>query len=195
MRKALSLLMWVPFLLLFGIAEATAETGDEELRLQLIFGPRVGISYIMANPDDFNDSVQEVFPDKNRKYFPVFTQFGINLEQRIRLGGTRSHFAFQEVLLIGGLDQNIVLPALNLLIGFRSHAGLEFGLGPNITMSRATEGPGVTVSVVYAVGWTFAFKNVFVPVDLCIVPTPSDGHPRLTLLTGFNFEVKWKRRP
>ncbi len=195
MRKALILLMWVPLLLFFGIAEALAETGDEELRLQLIFGPRVGISYVVVNPDDFNNSVQEVFPDDNREYFPVFTQFGINLEQRIRLGGTKSHFAFQEVLVIGGLDQNIVLPSLNLLIGFRSHAGLEFGLGPNISMSRSTEGPGVTVSVVYAVGWTFSFKNVFVPVNFAIVPTPSGGHPRLTLLTGFNFEMKLKRRP
>ncbi|MBW8003557.1 MAG: hypothetical protein FVQ80_16350 [Planctomycetes bacterium] len=190
MRKVLNVVMCIPFLLCLGIPNALAQDEDEESMLEFIFGPRVGVSWVIATPEQFNESVQQIFPDETRAYFPIFTQFGINLEQRIRLGTTKSHFAFQEVLVIGGLDQNIVLPSLNFLIGFRSHAGLEFGLGPNISMSRSAGDIEITVSVVYAVGWTFFFQNVFVPVNIAVVPTPSDGHPRITFLTGFNFKLK-----
>ena len=191
MRKVFNVVMCIPFLLCLGIPNALAQDEDEEsmLEFEFIFGPRVGVSWVTVNPEQFNESVQQIFSDETRAYFPIFTQFGINFEQRIRLGTTKSHFAFQEVIIIGGLDQNIVLPSLNFLIGFRSHAGLEFGLGPNITMSKSADGIGITVSVVYAVGWTFFFQNVFVPVNIAVVPSLSEGHLRITFLTGFNFKL------
>jgi hypothetical protein len=93
------------------------------------------------------------------------------------------------VIIFGGLDQNIVFPFFSFLMGYRSHTGLEFGLGPNMRMSRSADGIGITLSVVYAAGWTFSIQNVFVPVNITLVPTPSDGHPRITFLTGFNFKL------
>jgi len=136
--------------------------------------------------------VQNIFPDPERSYFPLFTQFGVHLEQRIRLGTTDHHFAFQEVLLIGGLEQGIAIPSFSLIIGFRFAFGLEFGLGPNIYLSAQNEGlgyPSLTPSftVVYAIGYTFSFQGIHIPIDIAIVPTPADGHIRLSFLTGFNF--------
>ncbi len=61
---------------------------------------------------------------------PLFHPVRLNLEQRLRLGSTNSHFAFQELFLVGGMDQGIFLPSFDFLIGFRSHWGLQFGLGP-----------------------------------------------------------------
>jgi hypothetical protein len=142
----------------------------------------------MASAQDFNDAVQEVFPNPDRQYIPIFTQFGINFEQRIRLGDTRSHFAFQEVLLLGGVDQNFFLPSLSVLIGFRSRAGLEFGLGPNLTLQSLSGDLEAGLAVVFSVGWTFTFSNVFVPVDLAFVPSPLGS--RVSLLTGFNFKKR-----
>jgi hypothetical protein len=57
-------------------------------------------------------------------------------------------------------------------------------------MKRSPEGAGLDLSVAYSVGWTFSFEDVFVPVDLAFIPTPSDGKPRITLLTGFNFKKR-----
>jgi hypothetical protein len=177
-------------LLLFVLvaAFATAQDGDQPRRLEFTFGPRIGVSYVLASFQDFNDEVQEIFPDASREYIPIFTQFGLNLEQRIRLGNTRSHFAFQEVLLVGGLDQGIFLPSLTALVGFRSRAGLEFGMGPNVSLKRDAGEVGVGLAVAFSAGWTFTFSNVFVPVDLAFVPSPTGS--RLSLLTGFNFEKR-----
>ena len=159
-------------------------------RMIFILGPRVGATYIVCPVADFNQAIQEAFPDPDRTYFPFITQFGIQIEQRIRLGDTESHFAFQEVIVLGGLDQNIIIPGINLLVGFRSHFGLEIGLGPNISVKYI---PGqsveIPITVVYAIGWTFSFSDVYVPLNLAVVPTPKDGRPRITLLTGFNFAI------
>ena len=114
----------------------------------------------------------------------------MNLEQRIKLGETKSHFAFQEVFLIGGIDQSIVLPSLSFIIGYRHSSGLEFGLGPNISTTSDIRGDIIpSISVVYSIGWTFSYQSVYVPINLAIVPTPVDGHPRVSLLTGFNFYI------
>ena len=165
-----------------------APVAASEPRLTLVLGPRVGATYIFADWGGYNESLQRHFPD-DRTYFPILTQFGVNFEQRIRLGNTLSHFAFQEVLLLGGIDQNLYIPSLNILIGFRSHTGLEVGLGPNISVSMNDRGVSVALSVVYAVGWTFTFDDVNVPVNIAIVPTPRDGNPRVSLVSGFNFNL------
>jgi len=180
------------FLLFIALAALPASTQEQEKvkRLEIVYGPRVGVTWVATSRQDFDAAIQGVFPDPDREYFPIFTQFGFNLEQRIRLGNTQSHFAFQEVLILGGLDQNIIMPSLSLMIGFRSRIGLEFGLGPNVSLKRSPEGPGVDLSVAYSLGWTFFFEDVFVPVDVAVMPTPSDGKARITLLTGFNFKKR-----
>jgi len=187
MNRAHLTLILFPLVLVAAFAAAQDE--DLPRRLEFTFGPRVGVSYVLASFQDFNDEVQTIFPDASREYIPIFTQFGLNLEQRIRLGSTRSHFAFQEVLLLGGLDQGIFLPSLTVLVGFRSRAGLEFGLGPNLSLKRDdADMLNVGLAVAFSAGWTFSFSNVFVPVDLAFVPSPNGS--RLSLLTGFNFEKR-----
>ena len=188
MRKCICLIVCVWVYLCLGISLLFAQPA-EAMRVEIVFGPRVGVTYIAVNPEEFNKSLQETYPDESRSYFPMMTQFGVNLEQRIRLGDTDSHFAFQEVLVIGGIDQNIFLPSLSVLIGFRSRVGLEFGLGPNVTLVRSEEGLVPNLSVIYAAGWTFNFRDVFVPVNIAVVPTPTDGHPRVSFMTGFNFNL------
>jgi hypothetical protein len=188
MKRIETTVMCAVLFVLVGTLSVHPQGVGARKRLELVYGPRVGVTYIVADPEAFDESLQQLFPDSGREYFPIVTQFGVSVEQRIRLGETESHFAFQEIFLIGGLDQNIVIPSLSVLIGFRSRAGLELGLGPNLSMKRSgEEGTGAGVSVVYAVGWTFAFDEVYVPVNLAIVPTPSDRTPRISLLTGFNF--------
>jgi hypothetical protein len=182
-----STLAFILLSLVLGAAFSAAQEGEPP-RLEITFGPRVGVTYVMANPQEFDDAVQEIFPDSSRQYIPIFTQFGLNFEQRIRLGDTQSHFAFQEVLLLGGVDQNFYLPSLSVLIGFRSRAGLEFGMGPNLTLQNRSGSLNPSLAVAFSAGWTFTFSNVFVPVDLAFVPSPEG--PRLSLLTGFNFKKR-----
>jgi hypothetical protein len=164
-----------------------AVSAQAERQVESIFGPRVGATYIATAPEEFDEAMTEAFGEMSRSYYPLITQFGLHFEQRVRLGDTDSHFVFQEVFLIGALDQNSFVPSGTVLIGYRSGAGLEFGLGPNLSMTRVDGEAKVGLSVAYAVGWTFSFDDVFVPINLAVVPTPRDGQPRFTFLTGFNF--------
>ena len=189
MKKFFSILLLFLVLLFLGASNIAAQNNNEKPEIDFIFGPRVGFSWVIVDTETFNAVVQNIFPDSEQTYRPFFTQFGLNLEQRIRLGDTKSHFALQEVLLFGGLDQNVIFPFFSFLMGFRSFTGLEFGIGPNISFSSLSGSFRISISVVYAVGWTFTFQNVYVPVNIAVVPTPRDNHPRLTFLTGFNFKV------
>jgi hypothetical protein len=180
-------------LILFMVgANVLAQSDEEVVRNEILWGAVVGITYVAAIQEDFNRKIQEMYPDDERNYYPLLTQFGINFEQRIRLGSTKSHFAFQEVFTVGGIDQGIALPFFNFLVGFKSHKGLQFGLGPDFVARWTKEELELAVSVVYAVGWTFSFYGAYVPVSLAVVPTPDDGHPRFSLISGFNFILNRK---
>jgi hypothetical protein len=145
----------------------------------MILGPRIGASYVLQSPEEFSASVQTFYPAA--AYFPVMTLFGITIEQRILLGQTRSHFAFQEVVLVAGLEQGIALPEGVVLIGHRDFSGFELGVGPIVHLAG--------IGVIAALGWTFSFQGVFIPVDLSCV-LPSLGRPAsFALTTGFNFEI------
>jgi len=146
----------------------------------LVFGPRIGGSYILVTPEDFTSSVNELYPGGS--YFPVVTLFGVTLEQRILLGQTKSHFAFQEVLLVGGLEQGVALPEGAFLIGYRDFSGLEFGVGPILHMRG--------FGVVAAVGWTFSYQGVYVPVDISLIIPNADRPASISITTGFNFQIR-----
>jgi hypothetical protein len=182
----------VAALLVLSVISGAQESRQKPDR-QMIFGPRVGATYMMIDPDSFDENMREVFREETEgNYFPLFTQFGIHLEQRIPLGNTNSQFVFQEVLLLGGLDQSAALPSASVLIGYRTAAGFEIGLGPNASLARSGDEIKIGISVAYGLGWTFTIEDVNVPVNFAAVPTPSDGHPRFTILTGFNFQLPEK---
>ena len=147
---------------------------------QFIMGPRLGASYVLMSQKDFSEAVGKFYPEE--KYSPLTTLFGISFEQRILLGETRSHFAFQEVFLLRGLEQSIALPSASLLVGYRDASGFEIGAGPNFSLSG--------LSVVVALGWTFYHKGVFVPVNISAVLPNSKIPSAISLTTGFNFVIK-----
>jgi hypothetical protein len=172
---------------------AFGQSSAGEPRFQLVVGPVVGLTYVIDAQGDLNERLQEMYPS-SRTYYPFFTQFGLNLEQRLRLGSTKSHFAFQELFLVGGMDQGIFLPSFDFLLGFRSHRGLQFGLGPNFVLRWSETELELAMSVVYAVGWNFSFFGAWVPVSLAVIPTPADGKPRISIISGFNFETIRKKK-
>ena len=105
-----------------------------------VIGPRLGASYVFTDSVAYTEAVNEIYPEG--EYYPFMTLFGISLEQRVLLGMTSSHFAFQEVIMVGGLEQSIALPSASFLIGYRDLSGFEVGAGPTISFS----GLGVIVA-------------------------------------------------
>lgn len=189
MRKiAVLLIVLLPVAFLHG-------QSPEKPVLENVIGPRLGVTWIIADPAAFNADMQAIFPNPGLSYFPVVSQFGINWEQRIKLGNTNHQLAIQEVLLLGGLEQNMFIPGLAVLIGFRADFGLEIGVGPIMNIAAPNFSyplfmlayPQIMFTIVAAVGYTISIDGISIPIDIAVVPIPSDGRPRITLLTGFNF--------
>ena len=102
---------------------------EEAPRTRLVFGPRLGISAAVMEPEDFNNHMQSLLSDSSRSFFPVYTEMGIQLQQLLPLGGTGSYLTFQQTLLMGGLEQSMPLPSGYMTIGYRMPFGLELGSG------------------------------------------------------------------
>jgi hypothetical protein len=162
----------------------SAEETEAPEAFSFILGPRVGCSCILTTEENFTSSLTPYFSSGN--YFPVITLFGVNFEQRILLGETRSHFAFQEVVLLGGLEQGMILPEATLLIGYRDSSGFEFGIGPILHLSG--------IGVITAVGWTFSYRGVYIPVDISLVLPNKEKPIQIGFTTGFNF-LTHKKEP
>lgn len=171
----------VCLLVLAATSAVNAQSNDQRpAGFSFVIGPRVGGSYTFMTPSDYSTFVQKLYPPNN--YFPANTLFGVNFEQRILLGHTRSHFAFQEIVLIGGLEQSIAMPTGAFLIGYRDFSGFEMGVGPIVNMAG--------VGVVAALGWTLSFQGVFIPIDVSVTLPSGARAASLGLTTGFNFEVR-----
>jgi hypothetical protein len=162
--------------------EGEGQEGPEGF--SFIFGPRLGFSGFWP-PEGFSPGVNALYPGD---YFPIVSLFGITVEQRILLGQTKSHFAFQEVALVGGLEQGIALPEGAFLIGYRDYSGFEFGAGPILHLGG--------VGVVVAIGYTISFKGMYVPMDFSLIIPNNKGQPAaIGFTTGFNFQVSRKEHP
>ena len=131
-------------------------------------GPRFG--FTMLTDDTINQLRKR---DINVR--STISQFGWQFEHEFYSKQDGPTVLNEFVFLAGGLDQGVVIPSMNWLVGLRTKEGTEFGIGPNITPA------GVALAV--AAGMTFRAGVVNVPVTLAAVP--SRYGTRVSILTGF----------
>jgi len=132
-------------------------------------GPRFGMTSL-------SQGVIDKLAEREIDVRPTITQFGWQFERQFYGKGGGLAAVNEFVVLAGGLEQGVVLPSVNWLVGLRSPGGAEFGIGPNITPA------GVALAV--AGGVTFRSGSLNVPVTFAMVPS-KDG-VRVSVLTGFN---------
>jgi hypothetical protein len=132
-------------------------------------GPRFGVTALSAG-------VVEKLQDREIEVGSTITQFGWQFEKQFysKQGGIAALHEF--VFLVGGLEQGVVLPSLNWMVGLRSSTGAEFGIGPNVTPAG--------VALALAGGVTFRSGALNVPMTVAFVP--SKAGTRISVLTGFN---------
>ena len=132
-------------------------------------GPRFGLTALSTGVvDELHKRSIDV--DSN------ISQFGWQFERQFYTRGSGVAAVNEWVVLLGGLDQGVVLPSLSWMVGLRTREGAEFGIGPNITPA------GVALAV--AAGVTFRAGSMNVPMNVAVVP--SKVGTRLSVLTGFN---------
>ena len=131
-------------------------------------GPRIGLTVIGG----------EMAHTLDEKYdaFPLVTQFGWQFEWRYFSVDDGPTGVVELVPLIGGVEQGLFLPSINLLIGMRSVTGLEIGIGPNLSISGS--------SIVFAAGLTKTTGKINWPINFAILP--SQKGLRFSVLFGFN---------
>lgn len=186
MKRAALLLMCVVALCSGAYAQ---ERAIRESTVRMEYGPLAGATYVLMEPPAFNTRIQKLYPNDDASYFPLFSEIGVFAKQLTKLGDTDTYLTFQEMLLFGGLDQNMAMPTLRFLLGFESRLGMEFAVGPYVAFNTPEDGTQLRFSFAYVVGWTLSNEGVSIPVYISFVPYPSYWQPRFSLITGFSFKV------
>lgn len=132
-------------------------------------GPRFGMTLL-------SDGVVRKLEERDISIRPVVSQFGWQFEKRLLMNDGGGAVLMEWVPLISGLEQGVALPSLNWLVGMRSAAGTEFGIGPNLSP--------VGVGLVVAGGITVRSGGVNIPLNVAYASSKSGG--RFTIMTGFN---------
>ena len=132
-------------------------------------GPRFGMTVL-------SEGVVSKLKSEDISVGSVVSQFGWQFEKQFYSSQTGPTAVTECVLLVGGLDQGVVLPSLSWLVGVRTKEGAEIGVGPNVTP--------VGVALAIATGITVRAGALNVPVNLAVVPSRSGV--RVSILSGFN---------
>lgn len=174
------------------------EDEDEEINPSKRYGgPRIGLTYLSEG--FISDKIEG----------QVISQFGWQWETRLFKLANGSGGLFEVIPLIGGLERGKFLPSISTVFGYRLANGIEFGIGPNLSLSG--------VGLVYAIGFSFKAGAVTFPINLVFAPStnnpyyeaytneydPSTGNyimkpsgeyektgSRLSLIIGFNSRKK-----
>ena len=138
-----------------------------DTRAVKLAGPRVGVTMLTG---ELADRLSEEF-----EAGPFISQFGWQFENRLFSTDRGLSGVTEWVLLVGGLEQSVVLPSATFLVGLRTRSGAEVGFGPNISAGGA--------AYVIGAGMTFRYDDLYFPVNASVALS-KDG-PRVSLLTGF----------
>ena len=146
--------------LALGLGLLTANAQIEKLA-----GPRIGITLITAGP--VADFLHEGFDfNENDRYGSTgaafTTQYGWQWESRFADGGGEIIGIVEWIVLVAGMEQGKFLPSATSIIGARTNKGLEFGVGPNLSLSG--------VGMVFGVGYNFKSGNLNLPVNIAFMP-------------------------
>jgi hypothetical protein len=133
-------------------------------------GPRFGFTAL-------GDELTRSLNARGLDVRPTISQFGWQFEKQFYSRDSGMAALNEWVVLLGGVDQGVVIPSLTWLVGFRSREGAEFAVGPNLGPSGA--------ALALAAGVTFRSGALNVPVNVAVVP--SKHGTRVSVLSGFNF--------
>lgn len=153
------------FILAVGAGDALAQ--QTLLVRRSLEGPRMGLTYVTGRRAV--DAMTERGLDR------LMSQFGWHFEQQVVPATDGPAFVLEQVLLVGAVEQKVLVPSATFLMGIRMPGGFEFGLGPNFT----PVGPALA----FGIGKSINYGGVSLPLNLAVVRSP--GALRVTLLLGY----------
>jgi len=162
-----------------------------DAQIQKLAGPRIGFTLLThgSSADFINDrsseytEYDEVWTEGQKVAF--ISQYGWQWETRFVDNGDIAGLV-EWVVVVGGMEQGMFLPAVSSLVGIRTGNGMEAAVGPNISLSG--------IGMVFTLGKNFRSGDLNFPVNIAFVPGKSSawgdgGEPtgaRISLILGFN---------
>ena len=136
-------------------------------QIESLAGPRFGIVYISESPGaSFLNGDISIFDDLPEDYNDIakgaFTSlYGWQWESRFADGGEITGIV-EWIALVGGMEKGKFLPSVSSMVGARTASGLEFAVGPNLSLTG--------IAMVFGVGYNFKSGNLNIPVNIAFVP-------------------------
>ena len=178
------ILLTVALALGLGLLTANAQ-------IDRLAGPRIGFTLLThgSSADFINDrsseytGFDEVWTEGQKMAF--ISQYGWQWETRFVDNGEIAGLV-EWVVVVGGMEQGMFLPAISSLVGIRTGNGMEAAIGPNLSLSG--------IGMVFTIGKNFKSGDLNFPVNIAFVPGKSSawgdgGEPtgaRISLIVGFN---------
>lgn len=162
---------------LAGGLAAQAAAIPEEMRArtlprQHLSGPRFGFTVFTGDVARLRQSIGKE---------AIMSQFGWQFETQIVSTTTGNQALMEWIVLVGGVEQDEMNLSLSWMAGYRLPTGIEFGVGPNISIRK--EGGNPTTSMIVAMGATLPFGELYVLANLAVAF--AEGGPRVTTLLGW----------
>ena len=139
-------------------------------QIQKLAGPRIGItmvtpgslaSILRKDVSFFSGEIREEWTGSTGKYGAVMSQYGWQWESRFADGGDVTGIV-EWIALVGGMEKGMFLPSVSSMVGVRTAKGIEFAVGPNLSIGG--------IAMVIGAGYNFKFGKLNVPVNIAYVP-------------------------
>ena len=140
-------------------------------QIQKLAGPRIGItmvqpgtlaSILRKDVGFFNGEFREEWSGSTGKYGAVMSQYGWQWESRFADGGNVTGIV-EWIALVGGMEKGMFLPSVSSMVGVRTEKGIEFAVGPNLSLGG--------IAMVIGAGYNFKFGKLNLPVNIAYVPS------------------------
>ncbi len=169
---------------------AAQQTSDSLPRLveRNLSGPRFGITYVGIK----KELREHLAPGE---FHRVISQFGWHFEYQIAPEGGGPQFVLQAVPMVAGVEHGYVIPNVTLAVGIRLPGGFEAGVGPNIQLPKNLEfesAESVTSALLVAVGRTFHYGGVSIPINVAYAINPNGN--RVSFILGYAIQRTRSRR-
>ena len=142
-----------------------------DAQVDKLAGPRVGVTMVQAGSlasilrkdvPLFSDDIREEWTGSTGKYGAVMSQYGWQWESRFADGGNVTGIV-EWIALVGGMEKGMFLPSVSSMVGVRTSKGIEFAVGPNLSLGG--------IAMVIGAGYNFKFGKLNLPVNIAYVPS------------------------
>jgi len=138
-------------------------------------GPRLGVTYVLGGGN--GELINRL---KGKGIGSVISQFGWHFEYQIIPEGGGPQFVIQGIPFLGSVEYGTNDTSLTVAMGVRLPDGIEFGLGPNVIVGGSK---GANTSLVAAIGKSFNYGGVSIPVNLAFATSPTGN--RVSVIFGY----------